>query len=160
MTSSDPARQLLRHTVATLAYRAAKTLRGASGSFAAYRSSPSARTPAEILTHMGDLFDWAMSMAEGQQKWHDSPPLEWDKEIDRFFAVLRRFDDYLASPAEVHAPLERLFQGPIADALTHTGQLATLRREAGCSMGGENYYVAEIAAGCVGLEQPAPKKVF
>jgi hypothetical protein len=160
MTNSDPARQILRHTLATLAYRAGKTVRGAPATFAAYRSSPSARTPSEILAHMGDLFDWALSLAEGQQKWHDSKPLAWDQEIDRFFAALKGFDDYLASSAQVHAPLERLFQGPIADALTHTGQLAMLRREAGCSMGGENYYVAEITAGRVGLEQPAPKKVF
>jgi len=160
MTSSDPARQLLRHTLATVAYRGAKTLRGAPDSFAAYRSSPSARTPSEILAHMGDLFDWALSMAEGQQKWHDSKPLAWEKEIDRFFAALKRFDDYLASSAEIHAPLERLFQGPIADALTHTGQLAMLRREAGCAMPGENYYVAEITTGRVGLDQATPKKEF
>jgi hypothetical protein len=160
MTNPDPARQLLRHTLATLAYRVGKTLRDAADTFATYRSSPSARTPAEILAHMGDLFDWALSMAEGQQKWHDSKPLVREEEIDRFFAALKRFDDCLASNAQLHAPLERLFQGPIADALTHTGQLAMLRREAGCGMGGENYYVAEITAGRVGIDQAAPKKMF
>ncbi len=160
MSQTDPARQLLRHTLATLAYRAAKTLRGAPESFAGYRASASARTPVEILAHMGDLFDWALSLAEGQQKWHDSKPLSWDQEVDRFFASVKAFDDYLASRADLHAPLHRLFQGPIADALTHTGQLAMLRREGGCAMRGENYQVADIAAGRVGRDQPAPKKEF
>jgi hypothetical protein len=160
MSKPDPARELLRHTLATMSYRAAKTLRGAPASFASYRTSPSARTPAEILAHMGDLFDWALSLAEGKQKWHDSKPLAWDKEVERFFASVKAFDDYLTSKAEVHATPERLFQGPIADALTHTGQLAMLRREAGCAMKGENYHVADIAAGRVGPDQSAPNKEF
>jgi hypothetical protein len=109
---------------------------------------------------MGDLFDWALSLAEGKQKWHDSKPLAWDKEVERFFASVKAFDDYLTSNAEVHATPERLFQGPIADALTHTGQLAMLRREAGCAMKGENYHVADIAAGRVGPDQSAPNKEF
>ena len=160
MSKPDPARELLRHTLATMSYRAAKTLRGAPASFSSYRTSASARTPAEILAHMGDLFDWALSLAEGHQKWQDSKPLAWDQEVERFFASVKALDDYLTSKAQVHATPERLFQGPIADALTHTGQLAMLRREAGCAISGENYHVADIAAGRVGPDQAAPKKEF
>jgi hypothetical protein len=160
MASSDPARQLLRHTLATLAYRAGKTLRGAPGSFATYGSENSAQTPARILAHMGDLMDWALCTAQGKQQWHDSTPLAWDQEVARFHAAVQAFDDFLASDAPAQAPLERLFQGPVADALTHTGQLAMLRRLAGCPMKGENYYVAEIVTGRVGAEQAGPKREF
>jgi hypothetical protein len=153
-------RKLLRHTLATLAYRGGKTIRGASASFAEYGAPESARTPAKILAHMGDLMDWALSMADGSRKWHDSAPLAWENEGEHFLAALKKFDDFLASDQPLQAPIEKLFQGPIADALTHVGQLAMLRRMAGCPIKGENYFVAEIAVGRVGADQAAPRKVF
>jgi hypothetical protein len=159
-SASDPGRQLLRHTLATLAYRAGKTLRDAPDSFAAFSTGEKGRTPAHILAHMGDLFDWALSIAQGKQAWIDSKPLPWSQEVARFFKTLQSFDDYLSSDAPLAAPLEKIFQGPIADALTHTGQMAILRRMAGCPMRGENYYRAEIVAGHVGLEQAAPVREF
>lgn len=154
------ARTLLRHTLATLAYRGGKTIRDAPATFANYGAPDTARTPAKILAHMGDLMDWALSMADGSRKWHDSAPLPWDQECERFFAALRKFDDYLASDQPLQAPMEKLFQGPIADALTHVGQLAMLRRMASCSIKGENYFGAEITVGRVGSDQAAPRKVF
>lgn len=108
---------------------------------------------------MGDLFDWALSIAEGKQTWHNSKPLPWAEEKKRFFAALERFDACLASDQPLHAPEEQLFQGPVADALTHVGQLAMLRRLAGCKASGENFFIADIATGRVGIEQaPAVKK--
>jgi hypothetical protein len=151
-------RELLLHTLATLAYRAARVLGDAPESFAGFDGA--GRTPAQILAHIGDLFDWALSLAEGRQRWHDSAPLAWTEERQRFFAALHAFDAYLTSGERQHAPLERLFQGPVADALTHVGQIAMLRRLAGCPIAGENYYVAEIAAGRVGVDQPAPVRTF
>jgi hypothetical protein len=160
IAATDPGRQLLRHTLATLAYRAGKTLRDAPESFAAYSTGEKGRTPAHILAHMGDLFDWALSIAQGKQTWHPAEPLPWPKEVERFFAALQKFDDFLASDAPLAASPEKLFQGPVADALTHTGQLAILRRMAGCPMKGENYFVAEIKAGRVGAEQAKPVREF
>jgi hypothetical protein len=159
-TPADSARQLLRHAVATVAYRGGKALRGAPESFATFALGDSPRTPAKILAHMGDLFDWALSMASGEAVWRDSQPLAWDAEVARFFASLKKFGDYLASPEPLHSPAEGLFQGPIADALTHVGQLAMLRRLAGCPIKGENYFKAEIATGRVGLDQSAPRREF
>jgi len=153
-------RALLRHTLATLAYRGGKAIRNAPATFADYGAPDTSRTPAKILAHVGDLMDWALSMADGSRKWNDSTPLPWDKEGERFFASLKKFDDYLASDKPLQAPAEKLFQGPIADALTHVGQLAMLRRMAGCPIKGENYFVAEIAVGRVGADQAPPKKVF
>ena len=158
--AADPARQLLRHTLATVAYRAGKTVRGAPESFASFSTGEKGRTPAQILAHMGDLFDWALSIARGKQEWHNSAPLSWAKEAERFFKTLQAFDDYLASSQPLGAPAEQLFQGPVADALTHTGQIAILRRMAGCPIRGENYFRAEIAAGRVGPDQTAPVREF
>jgi hypothetical protein len=160
VSHADPARELLRHTVATLAYRAGKVLRGAPPSFAAFRVGASTRTPPEILAHMGDLFDWALTMARGKYEWHDSVPLPWTQEVERFFTALTTFDAYLASAAPLDWSAEHLFQGPVADALTHTGQLALLRRLEGHPVRGESYARADIAVGRTGLEQAAPRVEF
>jgi hypothetical protein len=109
---------------------------------------------------VGDLFDWALSIAMGQQKWHDSEPLTWEQEVQRFFSALKKFDDFLASGELVHGSPEKLFQGPIADALTHVGQIAILRRLASEPVKPENYYAAEIRSGRVGADQAKPKREF
>ncbi len=158
--STDPARQLLRHTVATVAYRGGKALRGAPDHFASFHIGDKTRTPAQILAHLGDLFDWALSIAQGQQTWHDSTPLPWNAELDRFHAAIKKFDDYLALAEPLHGSAEALFQGPVADALNHIGQIAMLRRLANSPILGENYYKADIAAGRVGPQQSAPRREF
>jgi hypothetical protein len=150
-------REWLRHCLATLAYRAAKTVRGAPPGFGDLRmAEPTAMTPARIMAHLGDLMEWARSMAEGRQTWRDSAPRAWDAEVERFFAALGALDAFLASPEPLQAPALRLFQGPLADALTHIGQLATRRRLAGAPVRGENYFVADIHAGGVGMDQARP----
>lgn len=156
----DRKRELLRHAVATVAYRGGKTLRAAPPSFAAFKASSTTRTPAELVAHIGDLFDWALSIAKGAQRWHDSAPLPWDEEIARFFRTLEAFDRYLASDAAMACEPEPLVQGPIADALTHIGQLALLRRLADAPMRSENYYKADVVAGRVGPDQTPPRREF
>src|SRR5216683_3796760 len=160
MNNPDTKREMLRHTVATLAYRGAKAVRGANESFASFKASETTRTPAQILAHIGDLLDWALSIAKGDEAWNNSEPLLWDQEVARFHSALASFDNYLASDADLKATCERLFQGPIADALTHIGQLTMLRRIAGAPIKGENYSRAKIEAGRVGAEQAAPKGEF
>ena len=138
----DPGRTLLRHTVATLAYRAGKALRGAPAGFATFRAAEGVRTPGEILAHLGDLFDWAVSLANGGHVWKNSAPLSWEAGT-----ASGRLDG-------------KLFQGPVADALAHVGQIAILRRLAGAPIRGENYFKADIEAGRVGTEQSAPRLEF
>ena len=156
----DEKRVLLRHMLATVAYRGGKAVRGASDSFATYTPDGTPRTPAKILAHIGDLYDWALSQAKGAEAWNDSTPLEWDREVDRFFAALARFDHYLASDAPLAVTPERLFQGALADSLAHVGQLAMLRRLAGAKMKSENYSRADIVVGRVGAEQTPAKREF
>ena len=150
----------LRHTVATLAYRAAKTLRRAPAEFSSFRVAAGSRSAGEILAHMCDLLDWALSQARGKQRWRNSKPRSWSEDSDRFFAAVTSFDDYLASDAPLHARAERMFQGAVADALTHVGQLAMLRRLAGARVRGENYYRAEIEIGKTGPKQKSPVSEF
>jgi hypothetical protein len=151
---------MLRHAVATLAYRAAKALRGAPATFAEFRVAPGSPSPLEIVGHMGDLFDWGLRMANGEGRWTTATPQPWDAECARLFAAFETFDRRLAAPEPPAYELTRLFQGPVADALTHTGQLAMLRRLHGAPMKGESYNRADIAIGRVGPDQPPPDPRF
>lgn len=159
-SATDLKRQMLRHTLATLAYRGGKAISNAPASFATFRLNEKARTPVEILAHICDLLDWGHNLATGTNAGQNSTPLPWDEQVARFFAELKRFDSYLASNAPMAAPAEKLFQGPIADALTHVGQIALLRRTAGAPVRGENYFKAEIVAGRVGAEQSTKRFEF
>lgn len=143
----------MRHAVASLGYRAAKTMRGAPASFADFEVRPGSPTPVQIVSHMGDLFDWATRMLAGELRWTTATTKPWDAECARFFATLKAFDDVLASDAPIRCEMNRVFQGPVADALTHTGQLAMLRRLSGAPMKGESYNRADVVAGRIGLEQ-------
>ena len=153
-------RELLRHALATVAYRGGKAMRGAPESFATFRIGDATRPPVKLVAHIGDLLDWALLMAQGKTAWKDSEPLPWDQQVERFFATLKALDGYLASDEALHVSLEKLFQGPVADALTHVGQLATLRRVAGAPIRAENYAMAEIVVGRTGADQTAARREF
>jgi len=146
-------RDLLRHTVATLAYRGGKAVRDAPAGFSEFKAGPTSRTPGQILTHVCDLLDWALSLAEGRQKWQDTKPQGWDADVMRFHAALAAFDARLSKDEDLGSPAEKLFQGPVADALSHVGQIAMLRRLAGGPVKGENYHKAHVEVGRVGREQ-------
>src|SRR5579872_2603326 len=150
----------VRHALATLAYRLGKVLRGTPASFRDFQAAPSIRTPGQILAHIGDLMDWALSQVEGRKQWRDSEPRTWEQEIARFFAAIEALDQRIAEQGLGAASAEKLFQSAIADALTHTGQLAILRRMAGIPVRPENYAAADIASGRVGPQQSPPRVEF
>jgi hypothetical protein len=160
MADESGVRDMLRHTLATLSYRAAKTFREAPDEFAGFRIGETSRTPGEILAHMGDLLDWALWMTRGEHRWREADPLPWKQEVDRFFAAVERLDEALANSEGEGFPSQKIFQGPIADALNHVGQLAMLRRLAGAPIRGENFFKADIRAGRVGPEQDPPRREF
>jgi hypothetical protein len=158
--TADPKVELFRHTLSTLAYRGGKAIREAPAGFADFNAGEGVRTPGQLLAHIGDLFDWALSIAKGQQVWNNSTPLPWEEESERFFETITKFDKYLTSGEPINSPLEKLFQGPVADALVHVGQIIMLRRLAGAIMKSENYHKASIEVGRVGADQVAPKREF
>lgn len=156
----DSSREMLRHAVATLAYRGGKAIANAPENFAAFRPHETSRTAGEILAHIGDLLEWALLVAKGEYVYKGLAAQSWEEDVTRFFAALEKLDSYLASEAPLESPAEKIFQAPIADALTHVGQIALLRRMAGAPVRGENYFKADIVVGRVGSEQSAKRVEF
>jgi hypothetical protein len=148
----DVERDILRHVVATVAYRGGIAVSGAPEEFAAFRVHETARTPVELLAHIGDLLEGSLSLVKGELVYLNSPPLPWGAEVSRFFSAVRGLDSYLASDAPLACPAKKLIQGPIGDALTHVGQIVMLRRVAGTPVRAESYFTAEIVAGGVNEE--------
>jgi hypothetical protein len=159
--ASRDKRDLLRHAVATLAYRGGKAVRGAPADFGRFQvGAHGSRTASEVLAHIGDLLAWSLSLAKGEEAWRPVPPQGWDHDVQRFYEGLQRLDAYLASDRPLGCSCEQLLQGPLADALSHAGQIAMLRRMAGSPLRGENYRLADISAGRVGPEQSPPRREF
>jgi hypothetical protein len=157
--AADPARTAVRHLTATLAYRAAKVMRDVPDGFGAASFSSAARRPVRIVAHMGDLMAWALTLTRGDYVWKPSGSDDWDTEVQRFFDGLSALDGALAADP-FNGSIALLIQGPLADALTHVGQLAMLRGMAGAPVRPESYARAEIVIGRVGLEQAEPRREF
>ena len=160
MSQPTDARTVLRVMVATLAYRAAKTLRDAPPGFADFTHASAARTPCQIVAHMGDLMGWGVRMVNGEVTWRPEGSADWTREVRRLFDGLAALDEALASRDPADYRPEKLIQGPLADALTHVGQLAMLRSAAGAPVRPESYARAAIEVGRVGLDQAEPRYEF
>jgi hypothetical protein len=158
--SPETAVEAVRHALAVVAYRGAKALRGAPADFAQFKVGPTSREPIQILAHINDLYDWALSMARGKWEWKNSTPGAWDAEVGRFHAGLAAVDAWLESGKPLGTPIEKFISGPIADSLNHIGQINMLRRLAGSPVKGESYARAEIVTGRVGPNQAASKAEF
>ena len=153
-------RTVLRHVAATLAYRAAKVLRDVPAQFHTTDFGPATRRPVQIVAHMADLMTWGVSIARGGYEWKAEGSDDWKVEVDRFFAGLAALDRALAADGPFTGSIEKLIQGPLADALTHVGQLAMLRGMAGFPVRPESYARADIQAGRIGLQQSPAGKEF
>jgi hypothetical protein len=143
----ETAKDLFRHTLATLGYRGGKAFLGAPAGFSTFRIGADGRTAGEILAHICDVLDWGLILAKDKHAWRESTPQAWDQDVERFFTILRAFDEFIAGGAPLQAPLDKLFQGPVADCLTHVGQVAMLRRLAEAPLKGENFFKADISIG-------------
>jgi len=159
MTTSTTGPDLLRHLVATLAYRASKVLRDVPPGFGDFSNGPNTRVPVQILAHLGDLMEWATKMAQGEYIWSAKGSSNWETELHRFFDNLATLDQILAAGVPQRTA-ELLVQGALADSLTHVGQLAMLRSAAGSPIRPESYARAEIVVGRVGLDQAPPGREF
>ena len=145
--STDSKRDVLRHMVATVAYRGGVAVKDAPQDFATFRAYESTRTPGEILAHIGDLLEGSLHLLKGNMVQLQSPALPWKEEIARFLCAVRELDAFLASEAPLAFPVEKFVQGPIGDALTHVGQIVMLRRMAGSPIRPAAYFTAQIVAG-------------
>lgn len=160
MAPHDPAIVTLRQMAATLGYRAAKVLRDAPANFGTTSFGDATRQPVKILAHMGDLMTWGVSIAKGGYEWKPAGGDDWTTEVDRFFNGLAELDAAIAVDGEFPGDINKLIQGPIADALTHVGQLAMLRGMMKAPVKPESYARAVITVGRVGLDQESPKAEF
>src|SRR5262245_28298338 len=155
----DTPQATLRQLAATVAYRAAKVLRDTPPGFGSREFGDTTRQPVRIVAHMADLMSWGVSMAKGGHEWKPAGGEDWQTEVDRFFNGLAALDAAIAD-AGFNGSIEKLIQGPLADALTHVGQLAMLRGMMGKPVRPESYARAVITAGRVGLDQEAPRAEF
>jgi hypothetical protein len=155
-------RAVLRHLLATLAYRAAKVLRDVPPSFAEFSAGPGWRRPVLIVAHLADLMAWAVRLAQGEYLWRADGTADWNTEVRRFFDGMAALDRVLVfdAPLSLNRSAEMLIQGPLADALTHVGQLAMLRSAAGIPVRPESYARAEIVPGRLGPDQAPPGREF
>lgn len=146
----DVKRELLRHLVATVAYRGRIAVSDAPEGFDSFLIKEETRTPGELLAHLGDLLEGSLHLLKGELVYLTSSPLPWGEGVSRFFSAAKRLDAYLASDAPLACTVEQLIQGPVGDALTHVGQIVLLRRVAGSPVRAEGYFNAEIVPGTFG----------
>jgi hypothetical protein len=151
----EPQRKILRHFLAALAYRTQKAIRMASDGYADFRVVPGVRTPHQIVRHMSDVLMYACAYYTGESHRALSAP-SFAEQVDHFHEVLSELDGYIETGSPVGTTYERLLQGPLADAMSHVGQLALLRRLAGDPVPPENFIEADIEDGRVGREQKPP----
>ena len=153
----DEKRALLRHFLAALAYRAEKALRGAPGSFGAFQAGNQVRSPQELVRHMTSVLGYARTFLVGG-RYRPEPLPDLAAEVARFHAMLEDLGRHVEAGTALRGTTpEQLLQGPFADAMTHVGQLALLRRLAGSPVPPENFIVAAIDPANLGPDQPAPR---
>jgi hypothetical protein len=149
-------KELLRHFLGALAYRTQKALREAPTGFGDFRAAPGVRTPRELLRHMTGVLGYARTFLVGGS--YEAEPLpDLAGEVLRFHEMLESLGELLATADAAAATSEQLLQGPLADAMTHAGQLAMLRRLAGSPVAAENFLKAEISAKHLGPDQASPR---
>jgi hypothetical protein len=149
---------MLRHFLAAIAYRAQKALRGAPAGFAGFRAGNDTRTPAELVRHMTSVLGYARTFFVGGH-YRSEPLPDLDAEVARLHEMIADLAGHLdrGSPLAGITP-EQLLQGPFADAMTHVGQLALLRRLAGSPVPPENFVFADIRDDRLGPDQAAPAR--
>lgn len=155
----DERRELLRHYLAALAYRTQKALRDAPAGFGDFRPQDGVRTPSELVRHMTSVLGYAGTLFTGG-RYRPDPLPTLAAEIERFHGMLETLAEQVERGAALRdgVTLERLLQGPLADAMTHAGQLALLRRLAGAPVPPENFVFADIDPRRLGPEQATPAR--
>lgn len=140
-------KSLLRHYTATLAYRGNIAMEDAPAAFPSFEAGNGVMTPLQLLQHISAVLTKGYKSISDKQP-PDLPSEDWEQAKERFFRILELMDQAFREDAAPQGLTEeQLLQGPLADAMTHIGQLATLRRLAGSPIRGGNYIRADIRAG-------------
>ena len=151
----DEKRELLHHFLAAIAYRLQKALRGAPDTFPEFRVAPMVRTPHELVCHITSVLGYARTYFIGGT--FSLTPSDWESDIQALHAMLADFGRHLSDGTPFRNTDEKhMLQGPLADAMTHVGQIAMLRRLAGSPVHPENFIVANISATNLTSDQPEP----
>ena len=152
----DDKRAMLCHFLASIAYRTQKAVRNAPMDFNSFAAGSDVRTPVELVRHMTSVLGYARTFFVGG-KYSPEPLPDIEAELERFHEVISDLAENIRSGSKfLNTTPERLLQGPLADAMTHAGQLAMLRRLAGHPVPPENFILADIDAGRLGKDQPEP----
>ena len=156
MTLDTTRREVLRHFLATLAYRTQKALRGAPEGFESFSAGSGTRTPEQLVRHMRGVIGYARTCFVGGV-YRAEPQESFEGEVEAFHAIVADLSAHLAAGTPLRdLGLEQLLQGPLSDAMTHAGQLALLRRLAGSPVESENFLFAHVSADNLGSRQPSP----
>lgn len=142
--------ELIRHFLSTITYRAEKALDKAPDNFPDLELRDGVRTPKEIMHHINELIIRSKARIKNENLVNLTvEPLKWEDEVNRLFFAIKELDDAVVEDQDNIDPelAKRLLQGPLADVMTHIGQLAMLRRLAGSPIIGENFMSADISAG-------------
>lgn len=156
---SKDRRALLKHFLAALAYRTQKALRDAPAGFGDFRPQNGVRSPTELVRHMTSVLGYTCTFFTGGHYRPESLPT-LDAEVARLHEMIETLAGHIesATPLDEGVTTERLLQGPLADAMTHVGQLAMLRRLAGAPVPPENFVFAEIDPARLGRDQAKPAR--
>ncbi len=134
----------IQHFLKVLSYRFEKAIHNAAESYPKHASGHGIRTPLELLGHMNGVLEFAISSLKNQPR-RNIPEQSWQEQITLYYEKLKELNQLMQENSFDTDTLERILQGPLADAMTHIGQLAMMRRLANSAIAGENYFAADMS---------------
>lgn len=158
-TGDDPfggGRAAARALLASLAFRVRHAWRDAPAGFAERRPAEGARSPEELVRHLVDLLRFAATAFDAPPTAPAPAPAERAGDasaLAAFEAACRDLDRALRDGAAAGTPRDAaaldpaaMLRGPLADALTHAGQLTLLRRLADAPVERVSYWRVPMPA--------------
>jgi len=151
---------MIRHLTATVAYRFAKQVKAAPTHFATFDAGNDVVSPVKIVNHITVVIRFAQQLIDKTIKPTAPKTKNISEAAEIFHNALQLLDEMLLERDIEEKVLCQIIQGPLADALTHIGQLSTLRRLSGAPVYSENYMLADIQSGRVGATQTISEHQF
>jgi len=136
----------LRAYLGAIAFRFSYLAKNLESEFAEFDAGHGVRKPIEIIRHMSELINFCMSQYKTVES-RDLEQLDWRGEKERFLALVKEFDRAIVNGTSFNNDLmqaEKMWQGPLADIMTHIGQLVMLRRLWGSPVEKISYWQAPV----------------